>query len=249
MAAAQNIFAKQAVCFRLFDGGLQAGHRQRIFCAHIDIALVGTHCDTGNHHAFQHTVRITFHDAAIHKGAGIALVAITYDVFFIAVLSSYLRPFTARRVTAAAAAAQICLFHLFYDLFAAHIKQRFFKRTVPTQCQIFFQGIGVDVSAMLQYISSLFFIERNFFLLAIDLPVFLIRQALDVFPTQHGLLQNLFTIFWLHLDIQVSARLQANQRPHFTKAVAAALFQADRFVVRLFFQTHFAANAAFLHQL
>ena len=80
------------------------------------------------------------------------------------------------------------------------------------------------MAAVLQYITRLLFIERNFFLLAIDLPVFLYARRSMYSPTQHGFLQNLFTIFRLYLDIQVSARLQANQRPHFTKAVAAAFF-------------------------
>ena len=71
----QMFAPEQAHAFRLPDGSSQALDRQRIFGAHIDVAFGCAHRIGGDHHAFEHAVRIAFEDAAIHERAGIAFVA------------------------------------------------------------------------------------------------------------------------------------------------------------------------------
>ena len=60
-----------------------------------------------DHHAFEHTMRVAFHHASIHKRAGVALVAVADDVFHGLLLRTHLRPLASGGKSAAAATAQI----------------------------------------------------------------------------------------------------------------------------------------------
>ena len=79
--------------------------------------------------------------------------------------------------------------------------------------------------------------------------VLLIGQALDMLAAYDGAINNFFAVVQLDLGIQPALRLDAHQRTHFAKAVAAALFHADRVLVGFLLQFDRTGDAALLHQL
>jgi hypothetical protein len=81
---AQDILAHEAHGLGLLDGYLEPLDGQGIFGADVDIALVGAHGPSGDHHGFENGMGIAFYGGAVHIGAGIALVGIADDVFHIA---------------------------------------------------------------------------------------------------------------------------------------------------------------------
>ena len=65
-AAAENVLAEQADFLCLFDRGAESEYRKGVFGTDIDITFgcaAGNCCD---HHTFEHTVRVAFHDAPVH---------------------------------------------------------------------------------------------------------------------------------------------------------------------------------------
>ena len=72
---AQDVVAQQAHLLRLGDGRFQAGDRQRVLCADIDIALVAAGSHGGDEHSLDDGVGVALHDGAVHKGAWVAFVA------------------------------------------------------------------------------------------------------------------------------------------------------------------------------
>ena len=56
-------------------------HRQGIFGAHVDIALVRAYGPGGDDHALDDAVRVALHDAHVHESARVAFVAVADDVF------------------------------------------------------------------------------------------------------------------------------------------------------------------------
>ena len=58
---------------------LQPADGQRVLAADVDVALVGADRVGGDGHALEHAVRIALEDAAVHEGAGVALVGVADD--------------------------------------------------------------------------------------------------------------------------------------------------------------------------
>ena len=119
----QNVLTKNSEVFCQLNCALQSCDSQRIFRTHVNIAFVSARCNTSDHHAFQHTMRIPFHHASVHERAGVALVTITYDILDRIGLRLHLRPFLAGRETAASTSAQTGLRDLVDDLRLRHIEQ------------------------------------------------------------------------------------------------------------------------------
>ena len=105
-AAAEDVLAQQPVFARLFDGAVQAAHRQRILGAHVDDALGRAHRVGADDHAFQQRMRIALDLVAVHVGAGIALVGIADDVLGVGLGLGQEIPLVAGEEARAAAAAQ-----------------------------------------------------------------------------------------------------------------------------------------------
>ena len=75
-------------------------------------------------------MRVAFHNASVHEGSWVALVAVADNVLLRGVLALYLRPFSAGREAAAAASAQSGVAHFLDDLVRSHVEQSFFKRRI-----------------------------------------------------------------------------------------------------------------------
>ena len=72
----QNVVTQESGFLRLRNGQLQAFNGQRILCTDIDIALLRAYGIGRDQHALDHPVGIALHDAAVHKRAGVALIAV-----------------------------------------------------------------------------------------------------------------------------------------------------------------------------
>ena len=108
-------------CFAQFgDDAFQDGNRLRVFFANVDDGLLGANRICRNENAFQNTVRIRFHQHAIHEGAWIAFIRIADDDFVFAFGFQGHTPFFARRETTAATAAQFGGLQNLNDLFRSH---------------------------------------------------------------------------------------------------------------------------------
>ena len=117
--------AQQAFAPGLVDGPGEAFNRQWIFRPNIKNSLA---CSDGigrDGHSFQHAVWITFHDAAVHKGSGVAFIAIANDVFRSTAGLRNGGPFQASRKTGPAAPPQARLGYFRDNLLWRHAGEHF----------------------------------------------------------------------------------------------------------------------------
>ena len=99
---AADVVAKQSTPPRFANRRGQPRYGHRILGAHVDESLIRAHGVSGNRHAFNHAMRIAFHDAAIHERAGVAFVAIADHILHVAAGFGYGAPLQAGRISAAA---------------------------------------------------------------------------------------------------------------------------------------------------
>ena len=78
---AEEIVAQQAQQLGVANRAADPPHGQRVLGPHVNVTFVGADRPGGDHHAFDHAMRIALHDAAIHEGPRIAFVAVADDVF------------------------------------------------------------------------------------------------------------------------------------------------------------------------
>ena len=192
---------------------------------------------------------VALHHRSVHKGARVSFVTVADDVLGSGFLGAHLSPFPPGREAAAAPATQVGFLDLIHDLLAIHVKQSLFKGLVAADGDVLLNGGSVDVAAVLQHSTGLLFIEGDFFLGFIDLPIHLIAQPLDGLAAQNGLFDDLLAVVLLYLNIQPALGLDAHQRAHFAKAVAAAALDAHIVPMGLVGQVHLTVDAFFLKQL
>ena len=91
---------------RLVDRELEALNRQRVFRPDVDIALMRADGVGADDHALDDRVRIAFDHGPVHERAGIALISIADDVFFVPARLPAEFPLEARGEPRSAPAAQ-----------------------------------------------------------------------------------------------------------------------------------------------
>ena len=99
---AQDVVAQQAHLLRLGDGRFQAGDRQRVLRADVDIALVAAGGYGGDEHSLDDGVGVALHDGAVHEGAGVAFVAVAHHILLPGGLETDALPLAAGGEAAAA---------------------------------------------------------------------------------------------------------------------------------------------------
>jgi hypothetical protein len=226
-AAAENVLAEQADFLCLFDCGAESEYRKGVFGTDIDITFgcaAGNCCD---HHTFEHTVRVAFHDAPVHECAGVALVAVADNVFLFGFLCFDLCPLFAGGEAAAASAAELGLGDFVNDIIGSHVEQSLFKSGVTADAEIFLDGKCINVAAVFKNDAGLVFVEGNFFLFPVDFAVALICKPVDGLVVENRFFNDFFAIGKLNLGVEVSLGFDANKGTHFAEAVAAALFHCD----------------------
>ncbi len=102
----QNVFPQQFFSPGLTDRLPAAMHGDGVLGADIDIAAAGASGVACDEHPLDDAVRITLQNIAIHEGAGVALIGVADDKFFIGGRLPDQLPFAPRGEPAAAAPAQ-----------------------------------------------------------------------------------------------------------------------------------------------
>ena len=181
---------------------LQPLYCKGIFCANIDIPVMRARGNSSNQHPFNHPVRIAFHHAAVHKRAWIALVAVADDIFDLLLLRQHLRPFSSSGKASASPSPQGSLRHFVHDLQRRHVKQCFCHGAITAYRYVFFDGLRINPSTVLQGHPGLLLIERNIILLFISFALFvMVHEALNNLICHDALVNDLLTVFCLNLDI------------------------------------------------
>ncbi len=182
-------------------------------------------------------MRLTLHHRTIHESAWVALVTVADDILFFYILIEYLLPFAPSWESAASASTQRCLADLVHDLLRRHVEQRLCDRAVSAQRQILRDTLRIDPTTVLKRHARLLFIKWDVLLFYVRFQgLILIYQMIDNFIVNDTFLNNLFTVFQFHFQIQPAHRLDPKKRAHLTKSVATALFQSDAVIVRLLFK-------------
>ncbi len=82
-AGAENVLTKQAVFFSFLESDFQIFHRQRVFLAHVYIALISTDGVGTDHQSLENGEGVAFHHRAIHVGSRIPLVAVDNNILLL----------------------------------------------------------------------------------------------------------------------------------------------------------------------
>ena len=80
-SGAEDVLAEQSELAGLAQGDHEVLDRQRILVADVDDALGGAGGEGADEHPLDDAVRIAFEQAAVHVGAGVALVGVADEEF------------------------------------------------------------------------------------------------------------------------------------------------------------------------
>ena len=105
------------------------------------------------------------------------------------------------------------------------------------------------MSAVLKRNTGLLLIEGDILLTNIALAVLMVNKAVDDLVVENGLFYYLLAVVNRDLYVQKPHRFYAHERTHLAEAVAAAVLEADRFVVRFVLQNDIDLQSALLHEL
>ena len=181
--------------------------------------------DAGDHHAFNDPVGIALHHRAVHERAGVAFIAVADDVLFWLRLAKHLFPFLSSWEAGASAPPQPGVGYLFYDFLRRHIKQGLGDGAVAADGDVFYDGLGVDMAAVLQGHPHLLLIKRNIVLpLVGDSVLIPVDQTVHYRIAQNALFNNFLAVLRLYLNIEPAHWFDSKERAHLAEAVAAALF-------------------------
>ena len=147
-AGAEDVLAQDAPLLCLGNGDLQPRNGQRIFRPHVNIASQRADRMGGDGHAFQNAVRVAFQDAAVHEGAGIALVGIAHGKLGIAGRLAGQLPFPPSGKTGASAAAEARNTHRLDDFLGAIGDDDLGQGLVAVAGDIIFDPLGIDHAAV-----------------------------------------------------------------------------------------------------
>ena len=215
----QNILPKQSVFFGLFDGNFEPFDGQRIFGTNIYQSFVGSNAVTADGHGFEHRVRITFEDRAIHESSRVALIGITNHVFFIrnAIVGNF--PFQSGRETAASTSAQTRFFYYVNGFGRRHFRQYFSQSHIGIVSYGFVDIFRIYKSAVAQRNAQLFFIKSHVFGVGNVLFIFRIYVEQPFYlPSLDDMFVNNFPgIFGLYFHVECIVGQHIDNRSFFAK--------------------------------
>ena len=93
-------------------------------------------------------MRVALQYGSIHKCARVALVRITYDIFFFFLLVCGKLPFYAGRKSTAASSAKTCVFHGFNDIFRFHFGQNLAQGLITAVSDVFVNVFRINPTAV-----------------------------------------------------------------------------------------------------
>ena len=146
---------------RIVERFLQPLYRERVFRADINESARCPGRVRAENHALNEHVRIAFYRIAVHVSARIALVCIAHDEFLCAFILPHEFPLDAGRKTGAAAPPEVRFSYDIDNIFRIELSDRTGKRTVPPDCDIFLDTLGIYHARIPKYPLFLSFKKGN----------------------------------------------------------------------------------------
>ena len=231
----EDVVAEKSLCFSHFDCVAKTFNRGGIFRTNIEITFGSADCVTCDGHTFDYRKGVILEDGTVHKCAGVALVAVTYNIFFFAVLVISKLPFASGKEAAAASSAKSGFENGGYNFLGSHFKS-VCKALVCAAAESFVEAFGVDYAAAMESDFLLFFIERDLVLFCDFFAGFgvNIKKSFDNFAADNVFFDNFFDIFLFNKAIENVFRENADERSLGAKA-EAAYFAYRNFFLKAFF--------------
>src|SRR5262249_26743646 len=114
----KNVFSKEIVLPRFFNGAVEDSGAIWEFTAYVDVGGARIKCITRDQHSFEQLVRIVMNDIAVFKRARLGFVGVADQIDRSLFVRLDKAPFQATGETGAAAAAQSRVFDLVDDVIA-----------------------------------------------------------------------------------------------------------------------------------
>ena len=230
---AQDVVTQQSGLFQLADGIAKAGDGHGILGTDVDIAVLRLDGITGNHHAFDQLEGVAFHHGAVHKRAGVTLVAVADHKALRLLLAGNLLPLLTSGEAAAAAATEAGLVDLVDYLVPGHLGHGLPQRLKATRGHVFTQGFRIDLAAVFQNDSGLLGNEGDLVGRYVGLVALLVKEPLQNLVSQNALFKNLGTVVGLNLDVlgHLIALLDPHQGAQLAEALAAGLLDTNQLLV------------------
>ena len=146
--AAENIFAKQPIGFRLSHRDIEPLNGKRIFGTDIDIGLRRTNAIRRNRHTLKQTMRVAFNNRTIHERAGVALIGVADQILLIPFSISGEPPLLTGREPAAAATTKTALLHFVANLLGTHRLKHLRQRLISAASDVFFDAHRRNMTAI-----------------------------------------------------------------------------------------------------
>ena len=231
----EDVVAEKSLCFSHFDCVAKTFNRGGIFRTNIEITFGSADCVTCDGHTFDYRKGVILKDGTVHKCAGVALVAVTYNIFFFAVLVISKLPFASGKEAAAASSAKSGFENVGNNFLGSHFKS-VCKTLVSAAAESFVEAFGIDYAAAMESDFFLFFIERNLVLFCDFFAGFgvNIKKSFNNFAADNVFFNNFFDVSLLNKAIENVFRKNADERSLGAKA-EAAYFAYRNFFLKAFF--------------
>ena len=232
---AQDVVAQKAPLFQLGNGVAQPGNGHGILSPDIDVAVLRPDGVARDHHALDELEGIALHNGAVHKGAGVALVAVADHIPLGFLLTGYLLPLPTGGEAAAAPTPKAGLVHLVHHALPGHLEHGLLQGGEAAGGQILVQGLGVELAAVFQNNPGLLGNKGNFLRLDVGHLVLLVEQPLNDLVADDALFQNFLAVVRLNLDIlnDPAVLLNPHQGAQLAEALAAGFLYAYRLALML----------------
>ena len=215
----------------LFDGHAKIRDGQRVFVPDVDVSFRASNCVGTDDHPFEHTVGVAFQEAAIHVGAGIALICVTDDVAR-AIRRSRVTaglPFPTGIESPAATAAQAGLLDFVDHLRRLHAGECLGQRRVTPEGQVVIDAGRIEEAVAAKDEPILLLIEGDLVLVG-DLLARLrvgVEESLNDVSAEDGLGDDLRNVFRRDLYVHDLLGVDHHESPTFTEAVASGEPEPD----------------------
>ena len=147
-ASTEDVLAQEAALARLLDRLAQALDGERVLGADVDVSLPDADREGADRHPLDDAVGVALQDAAVHEGAGIALVAVAEDVLHVARRATCERPLDSGGEARAATPTQPGGLHRVDDLLRGHLAEHPREGGVAVLCDVLLDGERVDHAAV-----------------------------------------------------------------------------------------------------
>ena len=208
----KDIVTKQSISFSLFDSHTETFNGKRIFCTNINVSVLCANCVCGNGHTFDHLIWITFHYGTIHECTRVTFITITYYITNFFFLASNLRPFFTSRETSSASSAKSGFCYFIDNILWGHIEESFCHSLKTANSNIFINGFCINITTVLKNDSCLLIQERNIRRMWTGGILITIKQSAYRLSFHNSTLYDLFTVFYLYMNILIIIRFNLHQR-------------------------------------